>query len=371
MDEIVEGYGDGIITVQLYIGMLKNSSKIEEEELESGEEEEDVEDDTPTIKISTENQRKNPTTMDESLNHKGKVVGTPLKVDYNNQGKIRKNLGEKNQHCPRTAGRKEGKINHYRKIRKSKSVLKESMDPGWWSNFTKNQGKNKRENQTENRLEILNHGNPETNNEEEEQNEQEQRMVEETFKTEKKHQERNFLQDWVEENNLSKDKENSKSNSKNNRGKEGCSKHFETKNKSKTTTTNGIEERVKGMNKTSQNETLSSNPTAKMLGVPSVGRPEFIRNCKNLIYDEKPDIISLLETKEKRGDCQIDVENCYSTDQAVHCESKEREKTWLTSFIYVQPRTNKKKEFWEDLSSLSDTTTNSGEWWEVSTILLL
>ncbi|KAE8666647.1 hypothetical protein F3Y22_tig00112495pilonHSYRG00083 [Hibiscus syriacus] len=115
-----------------------------------------------------------------------------------------------------------------------------------------------------------------------------------------------------------------------------------------------------------------------------LGNKNFNRNCRDLIREENPTMICLLETKAKSGtgtslQKKLKFENHFEvpsqgfrgclillwnskaqevtirqhTNQVIHCEIKEDDKSWLLSTVYIQPHSLKKEEAWENIYAYS------------------
>ncbi|GLT36563.1 hypothetical protein SLA2020_109330 [Shorea laevis] len=130
----------------------------------------------------------------------------------------------------------------------------------------------------------------------------------------------------------------------------------------------------------------------------------FRRECKELIKMQKPEIICFLETKAEAGspdlrfmlrfgyDKQfrvhshgragglwlfwksslVDLEVLSSTNQAIHCLVRQQRLLFLSTFVYVQPHTTMKKEFWSFLQDLALSITGSwvliGDFNDIATV---
>ncbi|GKU93401.1 hypothetical protein SLEP1_g6995 [Rubroshorea leprosula] len=154
-------------------------------------------------------------------------------------------------------------------------------------------------------------------------------------------------------------------------------------------------------------QALASNDSAIMIvtwNSRGVRHAPFRRECKELIKMQKPEIICFLETKAKVDspdlrfmlrfgyDQQyrvhslgragglwlfwksslVDLEVLSSTNQAIHCLVRQQRLLFLTTFVYVQPHTAMKNEFWSFLHDLALSITGSwvvmGDFNDIATV---
>jgi len=118
-----------------------------------------------------------------------------------------------------------------------------------------------------------------------------------------------------------------------------------------------------------------------------VGNPRFRRSCKDLLRQQRPDVICFLETKASSdlismsflsrfgfdknfqipsagfagglwlfwNSNSVALDILASTNQSIHCSFMQESKPVFVSFIYARPNPRLKELLWRDLENFSGT----------------